>query len=122
MLFATSGGSGFGGTVAGLKGSVSADTTIVAGKLLNGRNSLTDLQKWVNSVLYHSEQPPLVHGANLLQQDKGRLRQPIPGVQVIVGGQFGFDIGLAGDGGDDDCGTVLVAHVILDDNNGPVLR
>ena len=51
VLFATSGGSGFGRTLAGLKGSVSADTTIVAGKLLNGRNSLTDLQKWVNSVL-----------------------------------------------------------------------
>ena len=51
VLFATSGGSGFGGTLAGLKSSVSADTTIVAGKLLNERNSLTDLQKWVNSVL-----------------------------------------------------------------------
>ncbi len=51
ILFATSGGSGFGKTVAGLKGSVAADTTIVEGKLLNGKNSVADLQKWVESVL-----------------------------------------------------------------------
>ena len=51
VLFATSGGSGFGKTVAGLKGSVAADTTIVEGGLLNGRNTAADLQKWVESVL-----------------------------------------------------------------------
>lgn len=51
MLFAISGGSGFGKTVAGLKGSVAADAVIVEGKLLNGRNSVADLQKWVNNVL-----------------------------------------------------------------------
>ena len=51
VLFATSGGSGFGQTVAGLKGSVAADTTIVEGKLLNGASSVAALQKWVQSVL-----------------------------------------------------------------------
>lgn len=48
-----------------------------------------------------ARQPPLVHSTNLLQQNEGRLYQPIPGVQVVVGGQLGFDVGLAGDGGDD---------------------
>jgi hypothetical protein len=50
-LFATSGGSGFGKTVDGLKGSVSGDTTIVEGKLLNGRQSVEELKKWVNQIL-----------------------------------------------------------------------
>ena len=35
------------------------------------------------------------------------------------GGQLGLDIGLAGDGGDNDGGAVLVAHIVLDDNDGP---
>ncbi len=51
VLFATSGGSGFGKTAAGLKGSVAADTVIVEGKLLNGANSVADLRKWVETVL-----------------------------------------------------------------------
>lgn len=51
ILFATSGGSGFGKTAAGLKDSVAADTTIVEGKILNGANSVDDLQKWVETIL-----------------------------------------------------------------------
>lgn len=51
ILFATSGGSGFSKTVDGLKHSVSADTTIVEGKMLNGRNSVDELKKWVESIL-----------------------------------------------------------------------
>jgi putative NADPH-quinone reductase len=51
ILFATSGGSGFGKTIDGLKGSVSADTTIVEGKLLNGRWSVEELKKWVDGIL-----------------------------------------------------------------------
>ncbi len=51
ILFATSGGSGFGKTAAGLKGSVAADTTIVEGKLLNGANSADSLRKWVETIL-----------------------------------------------------------------------
>lgn len=50
VLFATSGGSGFGPTVVGLKGSVPADTVIAEGKLLNGRHSVDELKKWVETL------------------------------------------------------------------------
>ena len=50
ILFATSGGSGFGGTVAGLKGSVSLGTIIREGKLLNGNPSRDSLKRWVESL------------------------------------------------------------------------
>ena len=51
VLFATSGGSGFGRTVAGLKPSVAADIVIVEGKLLNGRQTAESLKAWAESVL-----------------------------------------------------------------------
>ncbi len=51
ILFATSGGSGFGKTAAGLKESVAADTVIVEGKILNGANSEDSLRKWVETIL-----------------------------------------------------------------------
>lgn len=50
ILFATSGGSGFGKTVDNLKCSVSESTTIKEGKLLNGRLSVTELQQWIESL------------------------------------------------------------------------
>ena len=50
ILFATSGGSGFGGTVAGLKGSVSSGAVIREGKLLNGNPSRDSLKRWVESL------------------------------------------------------------------------
>ena len=50
ILFATSGGSGFGGTVAGLKGSVSPGAVIREGKLLNGNPSRDSLKKWEDSL------------------------------------------------------------------------
>lgn len=50
VLFATSGGSGFGKTVDALKGSVSATTVIKEGKLLNTRNSKDELAAWVDSL------------------------------------------------------------------------
>lgn len=50
VLFATSGGSGFGKAAAGLKTSVSSSTTIVEGSLLNGRNSAANLKAWVDSI------------------------------------------------------------------------
>ncbi len=50
ILFATSGGSGFGRTAEELKVSVAADTVIVEGKLLNGRNSVADLKKWIDTL------------------------------------------------------------------------
>ena len=49
ILFATSGGSGFGGTVAGLKDSAPR-AVIQEGKLLNGRQSKESLAAWVNSL------------------------------------------------------------------------
>lgn len=50
VLFATSGGSGFGKTVEGLKGSVSADAQIIEGKILNGKLSESELRAWVESL------------------------------------------------------------------------
>ena len=50
VLFATSGGSGFGKTVEGLKGSVSADAQIIEGKILNGKLSEIELKAWVESL------------------------------------------------------------------------
>ena len=50
VLFATSGGSGLGGTAADLRGSVSPDTRLVEGKLLNGRPSMAELKAWVDSL------------------------------------------------------------------------
>ena len=50
ILFATSGGSGFGKTVEGLKNSVSPTARIIEGRLLNGRFSERDLAEWVKSL------------------------------------------------------------------------
>ncbi len=45
VLFATSGGSGFGKTVDGLKGSVAVDTVIIEGKVFRGSASQEELEK-----------------------------------------------------------------------------
>ena len=45
ILFATSGGSGFGSTVDGLKPSVAADTEIIEGKVFRLRASAKDIEK-----------------------------------------------------------------------------
>ena len=50
VLFATSGGSGFGKAVDGLKGSAAADTVITEGKILNGNPSIDELKAWVNTL------------------------------------------------------------------------
>ena len=50
ILFATSGGSGFGKTVEKLKVSVTDDTQIVEGKLLNGKQTLAGVSAWVWSL------------------------------------------------------------------------
>lgn len=50
VLFATSGGSGFGKTVEHLKGSVSDDTRLIEGRLLNGRFSRDELNEWVKGL------------------------------------------------------------------------
>lgn len=50
ILFATSGGSGFGNTAEKLKDSVSADTKIIEGKLLNGNPSKQNIKAWIDSL------------------------------------------------------------------------
>ena len=50
VLFATSGGSGFGKTVSELKCSVSPDTKITEGWLLNGRHSENELADKINAL------------------------------------------------------------------------
>ena len=50
ILFATSGGSGFGKTVENLKGSVSNTATIKEGKIFSGRQTKETLTSWVNSL------------------------------------------------------------------------
>lgn len=46
VLFATSGGSGFGRTRDGLSKSVASDATIVEGKIINGKYSAAELKSW----------------------------------------------------------------------------
>ncbi|MCD8143820.1 MAG: NAD(P)H-dependent oxidoreductase [Oscillospiraceae bacterium] len=50
VLFAISGGSGFGRTADVLKTSVSSETEIVVGKLLNGRASVESLKQWAETI------------------------------------------------------------------------
>ena len=50
VLFATSGGSGFGKTVEELKVSVSSSAEIIEGKILNGKQTYQSLTEWVNSL------------------------------------------------------------------------
>ena len=50
ILFATSGGSGFGKTVDNLKNSVSADTEIIEGKVLNGNPGVSQVKEWTDTL------------------------------------------------------------------------
>ncbi len=50
ILFATSGGSGFGKTAEKLTDSVSTDTKIIEGKLFNGSLSNQDIKEWIDSI------------------------------------------------------------------------
>ena len=50
ILFATSGGSGFGKTLQALQGSVSSDTELREGKLLNGAPTEAALRAWVDAL------------------------------------------------------------------------
>ena len=49
ILFATSGGSGFGKSVAGLQGSCPG-ATVLEGKLLNGNPDVNDLKSWLDGL------------------------------------------------------------------------
>lgn len=50
ILFATSGGSKFGKTIEELKASISADTEIIEGKLLNGEQSIAAIKEWTDTL------------------------------------------------------------------------
>lgn len=50
VLFATSGGSGFDHSAADLRSSVSSQTVIQEGKLLNGKHTQESLRAWVKSL------------------------------------------------------------------------
>ena len=50
ILFATSGGSKFGKTAEELRVSVSADTEIIEGRLLNGRQTVDAIKAWVDTL------------------------------------------------------------------------
>ena len=50
VLFATSGGSGFGKTVDGLKGSVSNTTVLREGKVLSVKPSVDELKAWIEEL------------------------------------------------------------------------
>lgn len=50
ILFATSGGSGFGKAVDGLKNSVARDTVIKEGQVFRGRPSAAGMKTWVDSL------------------------------------------------------------------------
>ena len=50
VLFATSGGSGFGNTVGELKCSVSETAEIIEGQILNGKQTVADLIEWVKTL------------------------------------------------------------------------
>lgn len=51
ILFATSGGSGFGRTAEALRPSVSKSAAIVQGRVLSGRSTAESLKSWVASIL-----------------------------------------------------------------------
>lgn len=50
ILFATSGGSGFGRTIDNIKTSVSGSTKVIEGKVLNSNPSVEDLKKWISTL------------------------------------------------------------------------
>ena len=50
ILFATSGGSGFGKAVEGLKNSIARDTVIREGQVFRGRPSAAGMKTWVDSL------------------------------------------------------------------------
>lgn len=50
VLFATSGGSGFGNTVEELKNSVSDTTQLIEGGLLNGKQTYQSVSSWVDNL------------------------------------------------------------------------
>lgn len=65
-------------------------------------------------------QASLIDGAQLFQQDDGGQLQAVLGVDVVVGGKFGFHAGLARNGSDNDRGAVFVPDIVLNDHDGAI--
>ncbi|MBQ4122299.1 NAD(P)H-dependent oxidoreductase [bacterium] len=51
VLFATSGGSGFGKTIDNIRPSVSDTTKIIEGKVLNRKTDTSEIQAWVKTIV-----------------------------------------------------------------------
>ena len=65
-------------------------------------------------------QAALIDGAQLFQQDDGGQLQAVLGVDVVVGGKFGFHAGFARNGSDNDRGAVFVPDIVLNDHDGAI--
>lgn len=65
-------------------------------------------------------QASLIDGAQLFQQDDGGQLQAVLGVDVVVGGKFGFHAGFARNGSDNDRGAVFVPDIVLNDHDGAI--
>ena len=65
-------------------------------------------------------QATLIDGAQLFQQDDRGQFQAILGVDVVVGGKFGFHAGFARNGSDNDRGAVFVPDIVLNDHDGAI--
>ena len=65
-------------------------------------------------------QAALIDGAQLFQQDDGGQFQAVLGVDVVVGGKFGFHAGFARNGSDNDRGAVFVPDIVLNDHDGAI--
>ena len=65
-------------------------------------------------------QAALIDGAQLFQQDDRGQFQAILGVDVVVGGKFGFHAGFARNGSDNNRGAVFVPDIGLNDHDGTV--
>ena len=65
-------------------------------------------------------QATLIDGAQLFQQDDRGQFQAILGVDVVVGGKFGFHAGFARNGSDNDRRAMFVSDIVLNDHDGTV--
>ena len=65
-------------------------------------------------------QAALIDGSQLFQQDDRGQLQAVLGVDVVVGGKFGFHAGFARNGSDNDRGAVFVPDIVLNDHDGAI--
>ena len=65
-------------------------------------------------------QAALIDGSQLFQQDDRGQLQAVLGVDVVVGGKFGFHAGFARNGSDNDRWAVFVPDIVLNNHDGTV--